>query len=99
MADGHCFSTAHGIFLDHGLNLHLLHWQVDSLPQSHQENPLQNNFIQIDLYLQYIPSHKLSRLYLFIYLLVEIDKPDLKFICKCEGLKTFKPGEGNGNPL
>ena len=28
-----------GIFLDQGLNLRLLHWQVDSLPLSHQGSP------------------------------------------------------------
>ena len=28
-----------GIFLTQGLNLHLLHWQVSSLPLSHQEGP------------------------------------------------------------
>ena len=31
-------SIAPGIFLDQGLNLCLLHWQVDSLPLSHQES-------------------------------------------------------------
>ena len=29
-------STACGIFLDQGPNPHLLHWQADSLPLSHQ---------------------------------------------------------------
>ena len=33
-----CF-TACEIFLDQGLNLCLLHWQVDSLPLSHQGSP------------------------------------------------------------
>ena len=33
-------SAAHGIFLDQGLNPGLLHWQVDSLPPSHQGQPL-----------------------------------------------------------
>ena len=28
-----------GIFLTQGSNLHLLHWQADSLPLSHQESP------------------------------------------------------------
>ena len=28
-------SAACGIFLDQGLNLHLLHWQANSLPLSH----------------------------------------------------------------
>ena len=34
----HC-SEACGIFLGHGSNLCLLHWQVDSLPQSHSGKP------------------------------------------------------------
>ena len=34
-------STACGIFSDQGQNPCLLHWQVDSLPLSHQENPVQ----------------------------------------------------------
>ena len=33
-------SAARGIFLDNGLNMCLLHWQVDSLPLSHQGSPL-----------------------------------------------------------
>ena len=33
-------STARGIFPAQGLNLCLLHWQMDSLPLSHQGNPL-----------------------------------------------------------
>ena len=32
---GHCCSMACGIFLDLGSNLHLLHWQADSLSLSH----------------------------------------------------------------
>ena len=32
-------SVACGIFPDQGLNLCLLHWQVDSLPLSHQQSP------------------------------------------------------------
>ena len=31
-----------GTFPDQGSNPHLLHWQVDSLPLSHQGNPLLN---------------------------------------------------------
>ena len=34
------FSTSHRIFLEQGLNLCLLPWQVDSLPLSHQASPL-----------------------------------------------------------
>ena len=37
-----CHSLFQGIFLTQGLNLHLLcllHWQVDSLPLSHQGSP------------------------------------------------------------
>ena len=37
-------STACGIFPDQGLNPCLLHWQVDSLPLSHQGSPLFSNF-------------------------------------------------------
>ena len=33
------FSKACGIFPDQGLKLCLPHWQVDSLPLSHQESP------------------------------------------------------------
>ena len=32
-------TTARGIFSDQGLNPCLLHWQMDSLPLSHQRNP------------------------------------------------------------
>ena len=32
-------SIACGIFLDQGSNSHFLHWQVDSLPLSHQGSP------------------------------------------------------------
>ena len=34
------FPTAWGVFPDQGLNPCLLHWQVDSLPLSHQGSPL-----------------------------------------------------------
>ena len=33
-------SFLQGVFLTQGLNLDLLHWQADSLPLSHLENPL-----------------------------------------------------------
>ena len=36
---GNCHSLLQGIFLTHGSNLGLLHWQVDSLPLSHREAP------------------------------------------------------------
>ena len=35
-----CHFLFQGIFPTQGLNLHLLHWQADSLPLSHQESPL-----------------------------------------------------------
>ena len=35
-----CHALLQGIFLTQGLNSGLLHWQVDSLPLSHQGNPL-----------------------------------------------------------
>ena len=36
---GFSCSAACGILPDQGLNLRLLHWQVDSLPLSHRESP------------------------------------------------------------
>ena len=33
-------SIAYGIFPDRGSNSCLLHWQVDSLPLSHQQSPI-----------------------------------------------------------
>ena len=38
MLQGLSCSEACGIFLDQGSNLSFLHWQVDSLPLSHQGN-------------------------------------------------------------
>ena len=38
-AHGLSCSIARGIFLDQGSNPYLLHWQVDSLPLSHQGSP------------------------------------------------------------
>ena len=35
-----CHFLLQGIFLTQGLNLHLLHWQADSLPLSHQRSPI-----------------------------------------------------------
>ena len=40
VAHGLSCSAARGIFPDQGLNPCLLHWQVDSLPLSHQGSPL-----------------------------------------------------------
>jgi len=37
-------SVASGIIPDQGLNPCLLHWQVDSLPPSHQGSPLLQDF-------------------------------------------------------
>ena len=39
-----CSSMARGIFSDQGSNLCLLHWQVDSLPLSHQGSTPSANF-------------------------------------------------------
>ena len=38
-AHGVSCSAACGIFLDEGSNLYLLHWQADSLSQSHLGSP------------------------------------------------------------
>ena len=48
VAGVHGFScpTACGIVPDQGLNLFLLHWQVDYLPLSHPENPQSLVFIK-----------------------------------------------------
>ena len=35
-----CHFLPQGIFLTQGSNLSLLHWQIDSLPLSHQGSPL-----------------------------------------------------------
>ena len=40
VAQGRRCATAHGIFLDQGLNLCLLHGQANSLPLSPQGSPL-----------------------------------------------------------
>ena len=34
-----CHGLLQGIFPTQGLNPHLLHWQADSLPMSHQQSP------------------------------------------------------------
>ena len=39
-AHGFSCSVVCGIFLDLELNLYFLHWQVDSLPLSHQGRPV-----------------------------------------------------------
>ena len=44
VAHGLSCSEACGIFLDQSLTLCLLHWQVDSLPLSHQEIPQFSHF-------------------------------------------------------
>ena len=58
MADKLSCSTAYGIFPDQGLDLCLLHWQVDSYPLYHQGSP------PFNLYL----STYLSIYHLYIYL-------------------------------
>ena len=40
VADGLSCSVVCGIFPDQGSNLHLLHWQEDSLPLNHQGSPM-----------------------------------------------------------
>ena len=41
MAHGLSCTVARGIFSDRGSNLCFLHWQVNSLPLSHQESPVE----------------------------------------------------------
>ena len=45
VAHGPSCSTACGIYPNQGLNPCLLHWHVDSLPQSHQRSPIFHIFI------------------------------------------------------
>ena len=61
-----CHFLLQGIFLTQGLNPHLLHWQVDSLPLSHQRSPSSG----LDS-ISGSPSHASNRkkVLLFIYLL------------------------------
>ena len=40
-----CHFLLQEIFLTQGSNLHLLHWQVDSLPLRHQRNPWNESFV------------------------------------------------------
>ena len=46
MVHGLSCSAAHGIFPDQGANLCLLHWQVDSLPRSHQGSPSSRRYFE-----------------------------------------------------
>ena len=57
-----CHSLLQGIFLTQKSNLHLLHWQVDSLPLSHLGSSFYFYF-----YLYFI-----LLLYLFIYTFISI---------------------------
>ena len=52
-------SAACGIFLDQGLNTHLLHWQVDSLPLNQQGRPNQ----RLIMYLSPLPHWPLLMSY------------------------------------
>ena len=48
-----CHFLLQGIFLTQGMNLGLLHWQVDSLPVSHHGNPYQ----EFHNHVKYIPAY------------------------------------------
>ena len=39
-----------GIFMTQGLNLHLQHWQVDSLPLNHLRSPAHKVFLKLDAF-------------------------------------------------
>ena len=49
-----CHFLLQGIFLTQGLNLHVLHWQVDLLPLSHQNSPI--NALQFSSVAQSCPT-------------------------------------------
>ena len=47
VAHGLGCSVACGVFLDQGLNPHLVHGQADSFPLSHQESPVPVDFMRV----------------------------------------------------
>ena len=50
MVQGLSGSVARGIFLDQGLNLHPLHYKVDSQPLDHQGSPQISVLMRTQLY-------------------------------------------------
>ena len=102
-------SAAYGIFVDQGLNLYLLHWQVDSLLLSHQGSPL----IFIYAYKFPLPFFIVHLFVLVLLLTIYLyfltyyfpggsGVRNLSANARDVGLIPVwgrSPGEGNGNPL
>ena len=81
-------SFSKGSSLTQGLNLHLFHWQVGSLPLSHERNPLPSLLIvpygtSRILTSSFISSHQLSPLFPFYAALL----PNI--FCSITGYKIF----------
>ena len=56
-----CHFPLQGIFLPQGLNLHLLHWQTDSLPLSHWEASLGTWKINRHFYMLYFSRTSVTK--------------------------------------
>ena len=105
-------SMAHGIFLDQGSNLCLLHWQVDSLPLSDKGSPSVDFLIAILTDMIFHCSFDLhfsisNTEHLFMCLWAILEFPDRSVgkesACNMDpdsipGLGR-SPGEGNSYPL
>ena len=82
-----CFMSC-GIFLDQGSNLCLLHWQVDSLPQSHQGSPVEP-VLRVSIFLT---TQKQD-----LHLRMDIGKKHWRFSEKRGSVKwSWKVGDENG---
>ena len=109
MVHGLSCSAAYGIFVDQGLNLYLLHWQVDSLLLSHQGSPL------IFIYAYKFPlPFVIVRLFVLVLLLTIYLYFLTYYFPGGSGVRNLSenardvgsipvwgrsPEEGNGNPL
>ena len=76
-------SAACGIFWDQGLNLCLLHWQVDSLPLCHQGSPM-GHFLKgrspcILASIDYLPIHQVYRSYQDTEMIANSEKQEFWF--------------------
>ena len=69
-----CHALLQGIFLSQGLNPHLLHWQVDSLPLRHEGSPYTDNGILLSHKKNEILSFAITWMYLKGIILSEISQ-------------------------
>ena len=100
-----CHALLQGIFPTQGLNLDLLHWQVDSLPLSHLGSPIikvdnfNKNYIEILGYTVFLVIRKSRDSQ--VALVVKnppANARDVRDVGSIPGLGRC-PGEGHGNPL